>query len=135
MKNIGYLTITLVLTTAVLAGCGCTNQKTGSTSAPTVLPTNEESWTSTSAATGESSMPSAGSETSTGGTGSSGTGGSSEGSGNTGSTGSNGGGAGSAAGSTTSATDATVDNGNGPIVDGTTENTTARSGMSGNHIG
>lgn len=56
MKQMRLLAMALVLTAATLAGCGCTNQRTESTSAPTVLPTNEENWTSTgsTAATAES---------------------------------------------------------------------------------
>ena len=51
MKSILSLALTLVLTAATLVGCGCTNQKMDNTSAPTVLPTNEEIWNSTEATT------------------------------------------------------------------------------------
>jgi len=51
MKTFVSLALTLVLTAACLVGCGCTNQKMDSTSAPTVLPTNEEVWDSTEATT------------------------------------------------------------------------------------
>ena len=47
MKKIGFLALTLVLTAGVLAACGCTNQNMDNTSMPTVLPTNEENWTTT----------------------------------------------------------------------------------------
>ena len=47
MKTLMSLAITLVLTASLFAGCGCTNQKMDNTSAPTVLPTNEEIWNST----------------------------------------------------------------------------------------
>ena len=50
MKKIGFLTLTLVLTAVLFTGCGCTNQKMDNTSAPTVLPTNEENWTTQSTA-------------------------------------------------------------------------------------
>lgn len=57
MKKISLLALTLVLTAALFAGCGCTNQRMDTnTSAPTVLPTNEENWsTGTSQAATESS--------------------------------------------------------------------------------
>ena len=51
MKSILSLALTLVLTAATLVGCGCTNQNMDNTSAPTVLPTNEEIWNSTEATT------------------------------------------------------------------------------------
>lgn len=51
MKTFAALALTLVLTAATLVGCGCTNQNMDSTSAPTVLPTNEEIWNSTEATT------------------------------------------------------------------------------------
>lgn len=47
MKIIATMAITIVLTAALLVGCGCTNQNKDNTSAPTVLPTNEEIWDST----------------------------------------------------------------------------------------
>lgn len=47
MKKYAYLTLTLVLTAALLVGCGCTRRKVDNTSAPTVLPTNEEVWDTT----------------------------------------------------------------------------------------
>ena len=49
MKTFVALALTLVLTAATLVGCGCTNQNMDNTSAPTVLPTNEEIWNSTEA--------------------------------------------------------------------------------------
>jgi len=51
MKTFVALALTLVLTAATLVGCGCTNQNMDNTSAPTVLPTNEEIWNSTEATT------------------------------------------------------------------------------------
>jgi len=45
MKQHSLLALTLVLTAALFTGCGCTNQRMDNTSAPTVLPTNEENWT------------------------------------------------------------------------------------------
>ena len=45
MKTLLSMILVLVLTASLLVGCGCTNQKMDSTSAPTVLPTNEEIWT------------------------------------------------------------------------------------------
>ena len=47
MKTLLTLMLTMVLTASLLMGCGCTNQKMDNTSAPTVLPTNEEIWGST----------------------------------------------------------------------------------------
>ena len=51
MKTFLTLALTLVLTAALLVGCGCTNQNVDNTSAPTVLPTNEEIWNSTESTT------------------------------------------------------------------------------------
>lgn len=51
MKKYAYLTLALVLTAALLVGCGCTNRNVEDTSAPTVLPTNEEIWDNTEATT------------------------------------------------------------------------------------
>lgn len=42
MKKYALFALAFVLTAALLVGCGCTNQDMGNTSAPTVLPTNEE---------------------------------------------------------------------------------------------
>ncbi len=47
MKKFAIFALTLVLTTATLVGCGCTNREVQNTSAPTVLPTNEEMWSTT----------------------------------------------------------------------------------------
>ena len=61
MKRYVYLTLALVLTASMLVGCGCTNKKSSNTSAPTVLPTNEEVWNtteSTARATTASTIPS-----------------------------------------------------------------------------
>lgn len=60
MKKYAYLALTLVLTAALLVGCGCTNRKMDNTSAPTVLPTNEEVWETTretTHATTEATIP------------------------------------------------------------------------------
>ncbi len=51
MKTFVTLALTLVLTAVSLVGCGCTNQNMNNTSAPTVLPTNEEIWSSTQSTT------------------------------------------------------------------------------------
>lgn len=66
MKTIVTLAITIVLTAVLLVGCGCTNQNKDNTSAPTVLPTNEEVWDtteSTTRATTQSTMDTRPSET------------------------------------------------------------------------
>ena len=42
MKTFLTLALTLVLTASLFVGCGCTNRNIDNTSAPTVLPTNEE---------------------------------------------------------------------------------------------
>jgi len=47
MKTFVTLALALVLTASCLVGCGCTNQNMDITTAPTVLPTNEEIWNST----------------------------------------------------------------------------------------
>ena len=57
MKTFVALALTLVLTAATLVGCGCTNQNMDNTSAPTVLPTNEEIWNSTEATTRYTTEP------------------------------------------------------------------------------
>lgn len=62
MKKYAYLTLCLVLTAAMLVGCGCTNRKMETTPSPTVLPTNEEVWDNTqptTRATTEATTPSA----------------------------------------------------------------------------
>ena len=51
MKTLVTLALTLVLTASLLVGCGCTNRNSDNTSAPTVLPTNEELWDSTETTT------------------------------------------------------------------------------------
>lgn len=61
MKKYAFLTLSLVLTAVLLVGCGCTNRNVEDTSAPTVLPTNEEVWDTTEAttrATTETTVPS-----------------------------------------------------------------------------
>jgi hypothetical protein len=57
MKMYTCLICVLVLTAALLVGCGCTNQKMDNTSAPTVLPTNEEIWNSTEPSTRPTTQP------------------------------------------------------------------------------
>ena len=52
MKTFVTLALALVLTASCLVGCGCTNQNMDITTAPTVLPTNEEIWNSTESTTG-----------------------------------------------------------------------------------
>lgn len=47
MKTPAAIVLTFVLTASLLVGCGCTNRKIENTSAPTVLPTNEEIWNTT----------------------------------------------------------------------------------------
>ena len=51
MKKFVILALCLVLTAAMTVGCGCTNRKMDETSAPTVLPTNEEVWDTTAPTT------------------------------------------------------------------------------------
>lgn len=57
MKTIFALVLTLVLTASMLVGCGCTNRNIDNTSAPTVLPTNEEMWNTTDATTRNTTVP------------------------------------------------------------------------------
>lgn len=72
MKRYTILLTALVLTAALFTGCGCTNQNMDTTSAPTVLPTNEEVWTNaptvapTTRATTEATMPTTGDTTESG---------------------------------------------------------------------
>ena len=47
MKTLAAIALAFVLTASLLVGCGCTNRNGGNSSAPTVLPTNEEIWTTT----------------------------------------------------------------------------------------
>ena len=47
MKALFTIALTIVLTAALLTGCGCTNRNIEKTPEPTVLPTNEEIWNST----------------------------------------------------------------------------------------
>jgi len=67
MKTFVALALTLVLTAANLVGCGCTNQNMDNTSAPTVLPTNEEIWNSTETTTHSTTEGSMTTETTNGG--------------------------------------------------------------------
>ena len=57
MKKYAYLALCLVLTAATMVGCGCTNRNMNETSAPTVLPTNEEVWESTEPTTRATTQP------------------------------------------------------------------------------
>ena len=66
MKTLVSLALSLVLIAACLVGCGCTNQKMDNTSAPTVLPTNEEIWNSTEATTRSTTEATTGMETTNG---------------------------------------------------------------------
>jgi len=68
MKTFVALALTLVLTAATLVGCGCTNQNMDNTSAPTVLPTNEEIWNSTESTTGNTTETTTATETTGGNT-------------------------------------------------------------------
>ncbi|MBQ7001885.1 MAG: hypothetical protein IJN67_12760 [Oscillospiraceae bacterium] len=63
MKKYVFLTLALVLTASMLVGCGCTNQNKGGMSEPTVLPTNEELWESTTFTTAPSTQTTMPSET------------------------------------------------------------------------
>ena len=45
MKTLLSMMLVLVLTASLFVGCGCTNQKMNNATTPTVLPTNEEIWT------------------------------------------------------------------------------------------
>ena len=49
MKTLLAIVMTVVLTAALLTGCGCTNRNMETTPEPTVLPTNEEIWNTTEA--------------------------------------------------------------------------------------
>ena len=49
MKTLLSIVMTVVLTAALLTGCGCTNRNMETTPEPTVLPTNEEIWNTTEA--------------------------------------------------------------------------------------
>lgn len=57
MKKYAYLALCLVLTAAMLVGCGCTNRNKGNMPEPTVLPTNEEVWESTAPTTRATTVP------------------------------------------------------------------------------
>ena len=63
MKTYASLILILVLTAALLVGCGCTNKNKVGMSDPTVLPTNEELWESTAPTTRATTAPTAPSET------------------------------------------------------------------------
>lgn len=127
MKKIGFLALTAVLTAAMLVGCGCTNQRMDNTSAPTVLPTNEENWvtqstTQQTTATGETGVTGE-----TGGTGANGGNGANGDTGTNGSTGANGGtGTNGGTGANGGSTESTADRGNGPLEDGVTTQPTTR---------
>lgn len=57
MKKYVSLALCLVLTAALFVGCGCTNRNMDETSAPTVLPTNEEVWDTTEPTTRATTQP------------------------------------------------------------------------------
>ena len=63
MKTFVTFALVLVLTASLLVGCGCTNRNMDSTSAPTVLPTNEEIWNSTETVTQSTSGATSSTET------------------------------------------------------------------------
>ena len=51
MKTLMAIVLTVVLTASLLTGCGCTNRNMDNKTEPTVLPTNEEIWNTTTATT------------------------------------------------------------------------------------
>ena len=51
MKTLTAIVLTVVLTASLLTGCGCTNRNMDNKTEPTVLPTNEEIWNTTTATT------------------------------------------------------------------------------------
>ena len=57
MKLFASLFMSLVLTTAMLTGCGCTNRNAGVTTPSTMLPTTEMTTTPTTAATETTTAP------------------------------------------------------------------------------
>lgn len=57
MKKYTILALSLVLTAALFAGCGCTNRNMDSTSAPTLLPTTEATRATTEATTEMTTVP------------------------------------------------------------------------------
>lgn len=61
MKKLGFLVLTLVLTAALLTGCGCTSQDAKYTTAPTTMPTvmTTAPTTPTTSATTEATTPTA----------------------------------------------------------------------------
>ena len=59
MKTLLSIIMTVVLTAALLTGCGCTNRNIEKTPEPTVLPTNEEIWNTTEATRVPTTSPTA----------------------------------------------------------------------------
>lgn len=59
MKSLTAFVLTVVLTSSLLTGCGCTNRNMENTSAPTVLPTNEEIWNTTQTVPRDTTEPKA----------------------------------------------------------------------------
>lgn len=57
MKPFASLFMSLVLTAAMLTGCGCTNQNADMTTATTLLPTNEATTMPSTAATEMTTAP------------------------------------------------------------------------------
>ena len=57
MKPFASLFMSLVLTTAMLTGCGCTNRNAGVTTPTTMLPPTEMTTTPTTAATETTTAP------------------------------------------------------------------------------
>lgn len=57
MKPFASLLMSLVLTTAMLTGCGCTNRNAGATTPTTMQPTTEMTTTPTTAATEATTAP------------------------------------------------------------------------------
>lgn len=63
MKSFASLFMSLVLTTAMLTGCGCTNRNVGMTAPTTMLPTTEETTVPTSRPTEVTTLPTEPAET------------------------------------------------------------------------
>lgn len=58
MKKYSIFALVIVLTAALFTGCGCTNRNMdGTTSAPTLMPTNETTRATTEATTNTTSEP------------------------------------------------------------------------------
>ena len=57
MKKIFCFTLSIVLTAALLTGCGCTNQNMEETSKPTMMPTTETTLATTAPTTMPATQP------------------------------------------------------------------------------